>query len=305
MDLVNKKNPSLSSLVEQYLDKDIMLLYDMNEYTTGCTEWCMCEMKRFELVTECKKELICFEPVRSDDLVECKQCGSNLAYNHSTNEMVCTSCGVAFNFINDSNWDYQDLKRYNCANIHRYTWYEHFAQSLNDFANIGTRNVPDDIMTYCRVLLGTGLHITSHQVYKTLQSNGYRSYYQYKYEIANTLRGKREFKLGRDEIELMRSIYIKNTREFMPFQEMYSLGRKSSRGKPRLYWPMRFILARLCEEINRQDLVKFIRPIACAKRLELYKLYWYKLRELVDSRTPIKSIYLAQHYQLKQSKRHH
>lgn len=278
----------------------------MNDCETGSTKWCMCEMKRIELVAECKKELVCFEPVNSVDLVHCKQCNSPLHHNAKTDEMVCKSCGLAFNFINDTVWDYQDLKRYNCANIHRYTWYEHFAQSLNDFANVGDRNVPKDVMLYCKALLGNGLHITSQMVYKVLQSNGYTSYYQYKYEITNTLRGKREFVITRKEIEMMRNVYIRCTREFMPFQEIHSLGRKSSRGKPRLYWPMRFILARLVEEINREDLVKFIRPIACAKRLSRYKLYWYMLREIVESRVPIKSIFLSpQQFQLKKSRHRH
>lgn len=282
-----------------------MIRYDMNEYEVGCAKWCMCEMKRMELVTECKNELLCFEPVVSLDLVNCKQCNTLLYHNPKTDEMVCKLCGLAFNFINDTLFDYQDLKRYNCANVHRYTWYEHFAQSLNDFANIGSRNVPDHVMRYCRIMCGTGEKVSSAMVYSVLQSNGYRSYYQYKYEIANRLRGTREFIMSRNEIETIRSKYIKCTREFMPFQEMYTLGRRSSRGKPRLYWPMRFILARLVEEINRDDLVKFIRPIACAKRLKVYKKYWYMLRELVESRTPIKSIYLAQQFQLKKSNHCH
>ena len=162
-------------------------------------------------------------------------------------------------------------------------------------------------MVYCKAICGMGESVSSKKVYEALRSNGYASYYQYKYEITNRLRGKREFIISRNEIEHMRTIYIKCIREFMPFQEMYNLGRKVGRCKPRLYWPMRFILARLVEEIGRSDLVKFIRPIACAKRLKSYKLYWYKLRNLVDSRTPIKSIYLdrqPQQFQLKQSRHH-
>ena len=57
-------------------------------------------------------------------------------------------------------------------------------------------------------------------------------------------------------------------------------------GKPRVYWPIRYILKRMCEEIKRPDLKKFIRGVCDKEKLKLYDKYWYKLKHFVDSTRP-------------------
>jgi hypothetical protein len=259
---------------------------DMEFFTAGSIEWCMLEMKRLLLIDACKKELIEFKYTPSQSNY-CKHCRMPLHFDSVCSDIICKHCGIASRLVVNSNiWTFNDKKNYNRNCVHHYTPSEHFAQTLSDFADIGNRNVPTEVMNYCRTILGRGIHITSFQVFNVLQTHGYRSYYQYKYAITNRLRGRNEFYLSNEEVRCMRQVYNRYKIEFIPFQLQHNIGTTSKRGKPRVFWPIRFILARMCEEIGRSELVEFIRGISCIKRLKTYVVYWDKLKKSINDRYP-------------------
>ena len=281
--LVQQKFTQSIPLVEDYIDKDLYIRYQMEDHTIGDAKWCMLEMKRYEILGLCKKELVESKHYGLANSVYCSNCHNILYYDQDCADNICKNCGLAFRA-------YTEIITFNAGEnysriIHRYCMDEHFAQTLSDFANIGDRNVPTSIMTYCRAALGRGITVTSQRVYDALKQNGYRSHYQYKYEIANRLRGRREFTITSHEVEKFRTMYKRYASEIIPFQRLNDIGSISRRGKLRVFWPMRFILARLCEDIGRKDLVRFIRPIACKTRIKSYMDYWVKLVTIVDSRT--------------------
>ena len=258
----------------------------MDECITGSADWCLLEMTRINLVEEAKKDIYEFSNKKKVDSTICEMCNVLLHYDCSTGDRICKKCGHAWIVYLDSNHNHHGRLNYNMNCIHHYTIAEHFSQSLVDLANIGNRTVPNSVMNFCRVSLGRGLHVTSMSVFKVLQQMGYRSYYQYKYEIANRLRGKREFTFSTREIQLLRDCFNRYRREIIPYQELKDIGSKSRNGKRRMFWPMRFILARLCEEIRREDVLIYIRPIACKKRYKIYETNWVDFTDYVQQRYP-------------------
>lgn len=285
----NHKN--LRDIVNDFNDQDLSLRIDMEVFETGSTDWCMCEMKRHLLLRQCKKE--CIEhyykaPTHSD---RCSSC--NLVYfiDHATSTHVCKGCGYSVDILRDDVLDYSTMGRFNGNRRHHYDPTEHFKQTLHDFAGTGARRVPVHILSYCRAVLGRGKHITSTNVYDVLRMGGYRAYYLCKYEITSRLRGTPEFELTSHEIEMMLTVYKRYRSEFVPFQQAHYIGTYSKKGKPRLYWPMRYILKRISEEIKRDDLKVFIKGVCDKEKLKLYDFYWDKLKQFVDSTRP--SINLA------------
>jgi hypothetical protein len=112
---------------------------------------------------------------------------------------------------------------------------------------------------------------------------GYRAHYLHKYDITNRLRKTPEFLITSHEYRLMRAVYCRYRSEFFSFQDSYYLTKRTHTGRPRLYWPIRYILARVCEEIGRSDLLQFIRKIKDQGKLKQYDKYWNKLKRFVDS----------------------
>ena len=243
-------------------------------------------MKRLQSLQECKKQMIAYVPPRGDIRDMCPKC--HVFWNHDDvrSDKVCTNCGLCKFYTSDTNVTVPQRSQYNRNNIHRYTISEHFAQTVRDFSCHGSRNIPEEILVYCKAALGVGPSVTSEKVFLALRSNGYRDYYQYKYIIACTLRGIQEFHLSCKETSELIRIYKLYSREFFPFQLLHNIGTYSVRGKMRMYWPMRFVLARMCEQIGRGELCGFIRGVLGSKRLEKYKYYWKKLQAEIDARYP-------------------
>lgn len=279
-----------------------MLRWSMDDTTVGSTEWCIFEMKRLGLVPEAIADVKKCLNTKTVDSTICIKCNVMLHYDVQTGDRICKSCGYAWQVILDTTHTFNDRKAYNQNPIHHYTISEHFSQSLVDLANIGNRSVPNDVMNFCRVALGRGLHVSSMKVFDALQQMGYRAYYQYKYEIANRLRGKREFVFTSNDIQNLRDAFNRYRNEMIPFQELYEIGSKSKNGKRRIFWPMRFILSRLCEEIGREDVIGYIRKIACEKRYDVYMNIWLDFVNYVDQRYPKPTRVKLQLRPLKQSK---
>lgn len=259
-------------------------------------------MKRLQVLQQCKLDMIAYVPPRSYKGRDvCPRCTLLWHVDTARSDKVCKGCGRCEAYTSDTNVTFHQRSQYSRNNIHRYTVTEHFIQTVRDFCCHGSRTVPAEILAYCRAALGTGPSITSVDVFDALKSNGYRDYYQYKYIIACILRGSQEFHVSWKEAEELIRIYKLYSREFFPFQVLHRIGTYSARGKMRLYWPMRFILARMCEQIGRGELVRFIRGVLGAKRLKNYTLYWKKLQEEIDARYP-KSISTWQPRQMRQKK---
>ena len=303
MELIKKTSPSMVSIVQAYIEKDIVLRWDMEDVEVGCADWCMLDMRCLLLVQTCKDELRATVPKPQ---TTCPTCNVPTYFDSVTSDYVCRKCGgCMYLLVNAANHGVKERRSYNRNPVHNYTSSEHFAQTLSDFADIGARVIPPEILTYCHTVLGNGVHITSAQVFELLQCHGYRAYYQHKYAIANTLRQKREFQLSGDEIRLMRICYRRYKNEFAVFQIQCNIGTTSKKGKVRIYWPMRFVLARICEEIERADLVQYIRGISCVKRLDKYYKYWIMLELVVLHRygkLVTRQRHLPQLVQLKKSR---
>lgn len=250
-------------------------------------EHAMLTMQRIKLLDECKA---CIEyqfetyseyPTKKGmDL--CPKCNQRVLYNPQQGENVCRSCGSCFRMVNDNIATFHDFKQYNCNKIHNYATVEHFAQSLCDFSTIGRRKVPAHVMKLCKKNLGKGNQVTSHKVFALLSQYKLRGYYACKYEIANRLRDTPEFTISSDEIRRIRDEYRRYDRRFFSFQREHNIGTYSKRGKMRIYWPMRFILARIFEAIGRRDLVFYLRKISDPGRLKRYFHYWNILKEEIE-----------------------
>lgn len=253
----------------------------------GNTEWCMYQMKLIELYQECKSK--CKEKFSEKEVSknQCSICLFPLSYDSCNSSMICKRCGLSIYVLVEQENDYSTFSTHNGNKRHNYDPSEHFSQTLCDFCGIGNRKTPQRIVKHCELILGNGLHVTSDKVFKVLQRGGFRSYYQHKYEIANRLRGKPEFHISNQEIEHMRTIYARYRREFIPFQERYLLSQYSIRGKPRIFWPMRFIFKQICIEIGRPDLVKYIRDIRDPKGNKRYQKYWNLLKNAIDTSRPL------------------
>lgn len=279
------KSP-IYNLVEDFNDKDIEFKLEQNEYQVGSVEWVFAHMKRLALVDACKREIRMFNTTKGVDASHCSRC--NILFHHDLkmSDQICANCGDARHVVMDEKLGWSTRSRYNRAPHHQYTPFEHFSQVVCDFTGTGDRNVPSDIMAYCRAQLGRGMHVTSHKVFRALQGNGYRAYYHCKYEIAARLRGGYEARMSNREIDKLKREYKRYSKEFMEFQRIHGIGKVSNRGRLRVYWPMRYILARMCEQIGRSDLTVLIRGIRGKKRLVEYTHYWNKLQQWVDHTCP-------------------
>lgn len=277
-------------MVYSYLSQEYDILDERSTTTVGSALYCMTEFKLYTLIKECKSA--CISKINEhtfSSTTHCKKCLIEYIIDYCTSSYVCTSCGFSKDMIFEQLNDYHDYERCNGPRRHYYDPTEHFSQTLSDFANIGKRQVPYYVLEYCRKRLGTGLHVSSILVFQTLQNARYTSYYQYKYEIANQLRGKQEFTFSSKEIIRLRDLYNRYRRNIYSFQEEHSIGKRSKNGKLRIYWPMRFILYRLCQEVHRYDVLPFIRTICSVKKTILYDYYWDLLTTEVNSK--LKPIY--------------
>ena len=275
------------ALVMDFNDKDLEYKMDMVDHDPTSVEWTFLHMKRLMLTDTCKAELKRFKSTRTVGSDYCARCRVLFHYDMARSDKVCAQCGIAIQFIPDEAIGHSSRDRYNRPARHHYTTAEHFSQVVCDFTCTGNRTVPVDVMSYCRTALGNGPHVTSERVFYALRSNGYRAYYHYKYEIAARLRGRPEFDISSAEVRQLRHAYKRYGKEFLEFQRVHGIGKVSSRGKLRVFWPMRYILARMCEEIGRSDLKQFIRGIAGPKRLVEYDKYWAKLKVWVDRTAPV------------------
>ena len=247
----------------------------------------MLTMQRIKLTEECKEYITrmadtaaVYPTMKGMEL--CPNCKSHISYNSQQGENVCRSCGFCFRMIYDHMATFHEAKQYNCNKIHHYATVEHFAQSLCDFSTIGRRKVPFHVMKLCKEKLGTGNQITSQRVFSLLSQYKLRGYYACKYEITNRLRDTPEFVISSEEIRRIRDEYRRYDRRFFSFQREHGIGTCSKRGKMRVYWPMRFILARIFEAIGRRDLVFYLRKISDPKRSKRYFYYWNILKEEIE-----------------------
>jgi len=280
----NHKN--IRHIVNDFNDQDLSLRIDMEMLEAGSVDWCMCEMKRHLLLRQCKQECIEYfykSPTHSD---RCPSCDIIYFIDNETSTKVCKSCGHSVDVLQEEILDFSTVDRYNGNRHHYYDPTEHFKQTLHDFTGSGARRVPVRIFAYCRTILGRGKHVTSEKVYQVLRMGGFRAHYVCKYEITTRLRGSPEFKVSAHEVRMMVAVYKRYRSEFIPFQQAHSIGTYSSRGKLRMYWPMRYILARIVEEIKRDDLKCYIKGICDKEKLEQYDFYWKKLKHFIDTTRP-------------------
>ena len=282
-------HPNLKDILEDFNDQDFSLRVELGMLPVGETSWCMVTMKRLELLHQCQIECIKYKTIEPTHSDICSSCNIQFHYNHAESTKVCTNCGLSYDVLLDHEYNYSSSDRYNGPRRHHYEFKEHFSQTLCDFTCSGQRTVPIKVMAYCRCALGRGKHVTSANVFTVLQLGGYSRYYQHKYEIAHRLRGSMEFKISSREISQLRDAYKRYQQEFIPFQEAHFIGTHSRTGKPRMYWPMRYILGKMCEEINRGDLKQFIRGIKDKTKLDRYDYFWTKLKRFIDSSRPART----------------
>lgn len=281
-------HPNLKHLINDFYDEELTLRIEMSLLPVGNTQWCMCEMRRHFLLKQCKEECVKHFDIAPTHANDCFKCGMSYFIDRAQSIKVCRSCGTTIQILMD-NHDFNDMKRYNRNRRHHYDPSEHFSQTLCDFTGIGARTIPARVFSYCLAILGKGSHITSQDVFRALQMGGYSAYYLHKYEITNRLRGKLEFKISNKEILQMKDVYKRYRQEFIPFQQSNCIGTYSKNGKPRIYWPMRYILKRVCDEIGRSDLKVYIRGVNDLAKIKLYDKYWVKLKHFIDSTRPKRS----------------
>lgn len=242
------------------------------------------EMKRTLLVEQVRRELKELsksqpEQVRND---RCMRCGTIFYYREETSEDVCPGCGTCVFRLENRFINYKSRDNYNCNARHHYAWREHFFQTLLDVTCTGSRNVPDKVMRFCRKTLGVGMHVTFSTVFETLKRGGYSAHYPSIHFIAACLRGRAEIILTSQEMRKVRSNYLRYDKHFATFLDDNNLSNKTQRGKRRMYWPFRFIMAEMFKLIGREDLTKFLRGIAGKKREAGYKKWWSELTKVVD-----------------------
>jgi len=277
---------NLKDELNKFYDQEIAFRIDMEMSTPGSPEWCMLQMKRLALISETKQ--FCFQHQKDTicDPNSCQYCHVPYTIDNVTSSKVCKSCGHCVDILIDHVYDHSSSSRYNSNRIHHYDPTEHFNQTLCDFTCTGAREIPSYIFQHCLNMLGRGPDVTSFKVFQVLQQANWSRYYLHKYEITNRLRGTAEFTVSSREIEQMKDVYRRFRGEFIPFQEMHRIGTYSKNGKPRIYWPMKFILAKICQEIGRDDLVKFIRDVRNKKKFKNYEFYWGKLKTFLDNTRP-------------------
>ncbi len=246
------------------------------------------EMKRALLLDQAKKELR--ELASSTTAVvakdRCNRCDITYYYDLETSTNVCPQCGTSMFVLENNLIDFNSLSRYNRNNVHNYAHREHFFQTLCDVTCTGDRTIPDEVMRHCAATLGRGPHVTFADVFDTLQRAGYARYYSSKYYISACLRGSSEVNLTRRELEMVRGHYNRYDRQFSEFQRAYKLGKRTIRGKWRLYWPVRFIMAEMFKLIGRHDLVSRLRGVSSPRREKRYREHWAQLRAWVEKTAP-------------------
>lgn len=221
------------------------------------------------------------------DSNRCGRCRVLFYYEQSSSSNVCPQCGHTVFVLDNQLVSFQAISRYNRNPIHVYAKHEHFYQTLLDMTCMGRRKVDNGVVNYCAAVLGRGMHVTFDKVFGVLQSGGFQRSYCNKYEIAARLRGRPEIVLSSRETELIRGHYTRYDKCFYDFQVRHKIGNRTRSGRLRLFWPVRFIIAKMFELIDRPDLISSVRKIAGKKRLLTYEKYWSKLREVVDYRVPL------------------
>jgi hypothetical protein len=239
------------------------------------------QMNRCLLVEQCHRKL--HEAKRPEDKTMCAECNKPFVFEAATADMVCMSCGFTKHILTDDVFDHSTMCRYNRNPVHHYATAEHFFQSLSDLACLGRRTVPVSIMSLCTRTLGRGTMISNVDVFGVLKAGGHTRYYTSKYEIAKRLRGKAEVKINSDELELIRFHYMRYNRQFMYFQQDKRIGIFSKKGRLRLYWPVRYIMAKMFELIGRADATVHIKGISGSTRKKNYDLHWEGLKSWVDT----------------------
>lgn len=282
-DLYNSLPHETQNNFLSYNDQYMLLSEKMQELDVTSVEYCMLQMQEYTLFEEFKTAVKNIKT--ANDPNKCKQCGTALTLDTVNSATVCESCGLQTQLVCVNQMQFTDRERYNRNPVHHYHFYEHFSQTLCDFTGIGNRNVPEHIMRYCRRAMLPEKNVTSEAVFNALRIQGYRPYYNLKYIIAARIRGSWEFKMSTHEIELMRVLFKRYSFYFMDYQARAGVGTISSRGKRRVFWPMRFILKQLCDMIGRADLKQFLRSIVTTRRKSVYKYHWKKLVEYVDQRS--------------------
>lgn len=283
-----KKLPKCKPWLMDYNDMDLSILYDMKHETPGTVNYCLLEMKRYMVVEQAKKayRTLRKEKTKTWNSNQCPKCMSIFHVSYRVSDYVCKTCGYAEYRLMEPRDDAMRKRQYSTTHNqnarHHYHSAEHFAQVVCDFTLSGNRTIPASILDCCRHLLGNGDHVTNFKVYKVLHDQGYRGHYNLKYAIAARLRFTPEFTVSNHETRMMKHTYRRLSRHIMDFQRKHNIGKRNANGKLRLYWPMRFVLARICELIKRPDLVQHIRGVVGKNREVLYQYYWDRLVEYVN-----------------------
>jgi len=286
---VNKFCKEISYIVEGYMDRHATLVYQQAKLEPSSVRHAMLEIQIYKLIQECRERVRlarrqCHTRPNGNGHMTCPMCNIQMIYREQTSEAICTRCGNCVSVLQDMTTSYGDMKQYNCNMVHRYCSYEHFAQCLCDFTGIGNRKIAKHIITYCKASLGTGDHVTSEKVFDVLSSIKETTYYPSKYTIANILRHTPEFVVTQDEVRRARDEYKRYDRWFTTYQHENKIGFRSKKGKLRILWPMRFIMARVFENIDRPDLVQYLRKVSDRKRLALYWEHWNRLSKTIEQK---------------------
>lgn len=280
----------LIDIVANHLFTDDGFVYEQHKVHRGSVEYAFLEMKRELLLKQATDDVRNFRGVdRSKiDVNRCSYCHVQYYFDARTSENVCPQCGITVFVLETEHREFNSRSRYNRPGKHKYRKREHFFQTLLDVTCTGRRNIAFPIVNYCRCVLGRGSHITFLDVYRALQEGGYRAFYPLKYEIAAHLRGRPEITLSCREMERVRGEYIRYDRCFHDFQKHHKIGNRTMSGGLRLFWPVRYVMARIFELIDRGDLLVSLRKISGQARKVMYDKYWRKLERWVNKREPLK-----------------
>ena len=262
----------------------------MKHLPRGCVEYVLLEMKRELLLEQATRESeeLYGKKNKDVDVNRCSRCNILYYYDAVISSNICPRCGLTVFVIENDHREFSSRSRYNRPPKHKYKKQEHFFQTLLDVTCTGRRKVSLSVVNFCRCILGRGEHINFDDVYKVLQYGGYTAYYSWKYEIAAKLRGRPEIVLSSREHEKVRGEYMRYDRCFHDFQKHYKIGNKTTSGGYRLFWPVRFVMAKIFQQIDRSDLVVSLRIISGPKRLIEYEKYWGLLSAWVNKKEPIR-----------------
>lgn len=226
-------------------------------------------------------------------------CGGHMLHDFAQGYFVCPKCGNCIRAFCEEMFDYNLHSTYNKNAIHHYSAVEHFDQFVLNFTATGRRVIDHGVVSFCRNVCGAGDHVTTDVVMSALRLYGDTSQYIHLYDIVSRLRHTPLFRISYDEMDLLKRRFRCYHKHIYSFQRECKIGRLSRRGKLRIFWPFRFILARLCEEIGRADLVCFIGKVVDSTRYESYRRYWVQLQQQVfpvkPSRGTVRSRF-ARHY---------